>query len=293
MAGGESLETLLAQCDAAKAAGREAGAIRPDKGPRIARIEDVHNPTFRPPPKKEDVKRLIASDISRHFVGFTRSAGGEMGAIPSYMKPKFLSPWTVERMNQPERTYKCPRGVAPPRFRSQPELFPEPRDSLCHPMHRRWLKEHKKARDKHVNPIYHALKQVEKSQEQLEAHRERRELTRELLTSDARAPPVMSDGAKATLKKVKHAVAISRAFHKAARIDVLALEEQKDKDRLEKAKSSPVLRLRAPTPENQARHLRRWAGTDGALRSLRESTPWRTQDEDREVKARQTKRLTA
>lgn len=291
MAAGESVADLLGHLDRVSEAGRRAAAnVRPSHGPRIPHTEDMFRPSWRPPPAKEDVKRLI-SDSSRSFARFGKQAGSDFERPCSKrLKPKILDQWTQERKDIPDRTFaKCSSTI---RYSAQSEPFPEPHDGLCHGLHQEWLRNHQTARDKHIHAVYHALERVKKAEERLESHEFKRQLARDLLSRpNALVLPEFGSKARSSLGKAKHAIAASRAFSLAANIDRLAVEEAQDKAMVEKAKSAPELRPRPPTPEGQVKHLQRWAGPDHTPKCFRESTPWREHDEAKDLRKRSASRL--
>jgi len=281
---GETLCDITGQLERAAEAGRRASELRPTRGPRIPHTEDEFRPTWKQPPAKEDVRRVLAADRARHFARFGKHAGGDF-STPKRLAPVILDPWTQDRLISPDRRFA--KSASTIRYHAHSEPFGQPHDSLCHGLHQEWLRKHYVARDRHVHSVYHALQAVDRAAEKLESHTQKRQLARDLLTRQSSMDlPQFSDGVKKSLNKVRKAVASSRAFHKAANIDRLAEDESNDQAKLEHAKSAPALCLRPPTPEGRASHLRRWAGPEHSLKYLRESTPWREQDEGRALAAR-------
>jgi len=280
---GGSLQDLFRDLDSAAEARRRVD-VRPDLGPRIMHAEDEFRPVWRPPPAKEDVKRLLEADRTRNFDRFGKKAGTDFEPPCSKrLRPKVLDPWTEDRKDTPARTFA--KAYSTIKFQAQSEPFPEPHDGLCHKRTQEWLRQHAMARDKHIHSVYHALQRVQKAEEQLESHEFRRQLARDMLSrSGALVKPNIRANSVIALSKVKAAVAGSRRFHLMAGVDNLQQEEEADKARLEQAKSSPELLLRPPTPKTRAKHLSNWAGPDHPSKCFRESTPWREHDENRALR---------
>mmetsp|Transcript_24894 Transcript_24894/g.46020 ORF Transcript_24894/g.46020 Transcript_24894/m.46020 type:complete len:292 (-) Transcript_24894:61-936(-) len=287
---GSLLDDIYAALDATNAGrGREVEKMRAThNGPLIPHLDDDRDLEWRPPPRLTEVQKKLMGSTSPvgfrpPFARFTKSAGGEM--MPAvYNQGQYLDILDRSRLLQPNRNYQYPKKAAPPRFRIIPEKFPEPADDLCHEDHVKWLAAHQRARDKQIHPVYYALEAVDKAKRIYDAHEQRRVLTRDLMTRGTKAPK-LSDNAKATLKRVKQAVHVKRAFDKT---DQLVAEEEKDKALLAKAKSDPSLLLRAPTPPGRMTHRKPWAVHDLNLRHLRTSTPWLHEDEVRELASQRT-----
>eukprot|EP00747_Dinoflagellata_sp_TGD_P115332 gnl/TRDRNA2_/TRDRNA2_172134_c2_seq1.p1 gnl/TRDRNA2_/TRDRNA2_172134_c2~~gnl/TRDRNA2_/TRDRNA2_172134_c2_seq1.p1 ORF type:complete len:284 (-),score=52.98 gnl/TRDRNA2_/TRDRNA2_172134_c2_seq1:74-925(-) len=241
-------------------------------------------PLWRPPPSMESVKASIEGDPCRHFVRFTKNNSyGEFGKFER-MKPKILDVWTAARAVEPERNYKYPKGFKGYRYHAQSESIPAVSDAACSKQHRDWLQTHYVARDKHLYPVYHALERVDKAKTLYDKNRQQRELTRDLLTrtrrpeeDSAESSQQLSEAAKAGLQKAKIAVRTAAALGTA---NLAFEEEERDRKRLEKAKSNPVLRIHDPIPEHHVQHMRSWKGPDHPLRLLKESTPFLAREEE-------------
>lgn len=84
------------------------------------------------------------------------------------------------------------------------------------------------------------------------------------------------------------------AYHAYRRVDeageavlaahLVAADDTRQLQRVATCLAAPALQLRLNTPPTQVRHLRAWAGSDRVNSCLRESTPWREQDAQRELK---------
>lgn len=278
---GDSLEGLLGHLERSSAAARLAEAsLRAPVGPRIPHMQDRWVPEWRPPPDKDEVKKHITGDCTKTFVRFTKNVGTEFEA-PGYMKPKHLDTWTAKRVVMPDRSFAKLRSQI--NYRAQSEAIPEPLDGLCNEMHQRWLRRHYAQRDRHVHEVYHALERVHRAEDSLNEIRRKRELTRDLLSRKSVSMPNLGEKAVSSLARVRQAVQTVRNFRTTQAVDPLAEEESKAKAKLAHAKSASCLLFRPPTPDGQVKHLRSWAGPDKPLRYLRESTPWREQDEVREL----------
>lgn len=285
---------LLSHLDNVAAAGREANAIRRDTGPRIPRAQDMEGPGWHPPPSREVVRQSITGQCSRRFNRTVKAAGEPFtkSSDIGFLKPKVLRQWVAERAVQPNRSFDNPNHKVPPRFRSQPEALPEPHEMQLHPMHRTWLKQHKKEYDGHVYEVYHALKRVDRAERKDQEIQRQREMTRDMIDRPLLVDIKLPAKAKAGLQKAKLAVQMTRAFNQSVGIDLLGEEEALHRDATLRAKSAPCLALKVPTPRHRPRHLRNWAGPDRRFkwtqtdRCLRHTTPWIAQDEEHEIKTR-------
>lgn len=257
-------------------------------GPRIPTLADTFARTnWRPPPSKEDIKQSLTGNVGSRFVSTTKNRGLAFEAQPPRLKPKVLDPWTASRVNMPDRSIRVPKGSAPWRMQYQSEPLPEPTDDMCHRMHRLWLTKHAVERDKYVNEVTFALERLDKAKSIQHEHMRRRQITRDMLTRGQLNPTTFGDPkALNRLGKVKMAVKMSHAFHSAAGLNVMKDEEEKDERRVQMAMSDPALRLRPPSPHGQVNHLRRWGDPNATGRLLKESTPWRERDEEREITLR-------
>jgi len=282
-----TIRDLLGDLDRAGEAGRKAAAnVRPDHGSRLTATEDAPVAAWRPPPSKDkdDVRRLMLEDRARNFARFGKQAGSDFEPPCSKrLKPAVLDPWTEERKSMPHRSYS--KSYSTIKYHAHSKPFVEPHAGLCQKRFQEWLRQHEKDRDKHAYPVYHALERVKKAEEQFKNHEFKRQLTRDMLSRPtALMLPEFSSAAKTKLAKAKMAISVGRNFGLAAGFDRLVQEEERDRALVEKAKSAPQLALRPPTPKGSVKHLRNWAGPDHPVRSLRESTPWRENDEDRALK---------
>lgn len=206
--------------------------------------------------------------------------GGELNILER-LKPKVLDPWSQHRVIQPERSYK--KAMSGLKTKAHVADSPPAHDGLCTGMHQKWLGEHRERRDKEMYKEHHALKEVDKAKEACEEIVRKRVIARDIMTRSQLDNPHFSQNEKKALSKVRTVVGAVHAFSKAAGISQLLQEEEEAKATLEKAKSVDVLRARPKTPEHRARHHATWAGAGHKPRCLRESTPWREQDDGREM----------
>lgn len=296
MAAGDSFQDLLGTIGSAKAAHKEATALRKTTGPRIPLIEHQFNAKqhWNPPPTKEAVKEALGGDACRHFNRYLKNNGSEYSE-PGYLKAGSLDAWTAARAVQPTRVYQYPPQSEPRgkfRYRAHSEPIPQVSDEMCHHLHREWLNGHENRRQKHLSPVFHALLNVDSAQRLLDTREEQRRIARDLMTKapDPAEMPKVPVKLKSALAKVRLGVKASKAFQSAGNINLLAAEEERDRALVRRAKSNPILALTEKDPPNRAQHLRRWGGTASSGRNLRESTPWQDQDEERTLKARQRER---
>lgn len=250
--------------------------------PSLPKTEGNFRPKFKPPPSKQEVKQLLLNDPSRGY----RSVGrihGEVFNDLDRLRPKVLSPRTIARLNMPVRTYE--KATSQIYYHAQPEEMPRLTDDSCTEMHRDWLGEHRIRRDREMHPEFHALNRIDKAKQAVEEIAKMKAVTRDLLSRDHAWKPTMSAGAAQSLQKVKSAVKIARAFNKMGGIDQLAREEDRMREEVRKAKGAKCLSVRPHIPEGRVTHASGWGGPDRNLRCLRESTPWRQQDDSRSLAA--------
>jgi len=288
-----TFEDLLGQLDATAAAGREADAIRPDKDPRIPKLEHMLSYEWRPPPSRDQVLQTVdAAACCRRFDGTGKKSGDlfrKEGILKHY---KDFGIWDVARVCNavPERSIKNPHGrPGLTRYHQQSEAFEEPHDKQLHYQHRDWLKGHYAQREKHLHPVYHALKKVEHLEERAKEVQQQRETTRDAMTRTQLHKPDFSQEVKAKLCKAKMSIAASRQFNKLSGIDTVAEAEKKKKDAVSRARSVPILELKPATPRHRARHLRSWKGPDRRKAWVQtdsrfvHTTPGAAQEEEREL----------
>merc|ERR1719240_1167353 len=125
------------------------------------------------------------------------------------------------------------------------------------------------------------MNRLEKAQAIKKEHDKRRQDTRDMMSRKNMVQKNISPRAQQNLNKLRALVKVSHAFHAniGIQVDTVAAEEVADRVRVERAKSAPALQIRPPQPDGEVTHLNKWLGPDHPLRSLRESTPWREQDE--------------
>lgn len=287
------LEDLFGHLDATAAAGREAGAIRADRDPRIPKLEHVISYDWHPPPSRDEIRKKISGgDHSRHFNRTTKHCGDLFSKVGILRHPKSLNNWETDRIVNaiPERSIGNPPG-RPGLWRYHPHSkpFEEPTEKQLHPQHRKWLKQHHVQRDNHVQHVYRALKRVEKLQEKANEVQQQRETARDLMTRPALMSPHLNDGIKAKLHKAKMAITSTRNFNKICGIDKVGEDEKEKKDNLIRAQSAPCLQLKPLTPRHRARHLRTWKGPERRQRwcqtdeCLKHTTPGLAQEEEHEL----------
>jgi len=248
----------------------------------LPKNEDNFRPKFRPPPSREEVKQLLLNDTSRGY----RSCGriqGELFGETQRIRPKILSPRTIARLNVPDRTYAKSRSQIA--YHAQPEVMPELGDDSCTEMHRDWLKSHRTRRDREMHAEFHALNRIDKATAAVDDIAKMKAIARDIISRDHAWKPSMSSGAKSSLQKVKKAVSTARQFNKIAGIDVLQMEEERMKDEVRRAKAAKCLSVRPAVPQGRVTHAQGWGGPDRNIRYLRESTPWRQQDDARSLAA--------
>jgi len=293
------LDDLLGQLDATATFGREAGAIRADRGPRIPKLEHSYDGGWRPPPSKEEIlNRLGGSDCCRRFNGTTCHKGDMFKTMP-IMRPKVLGVWldnysrncvpnrSIGNM-QPRHSVSLPSaGII--KHHEHSEAFEATNDDQLHEQHRKWLDKHRLRRDQHLNPIYHALVRVDKAVEKEAEIQKMRETTVDLMTRGLLVKPNLSEGIKAKLNKSLGAVKTTRAFNKIKGIDNVADAHKSNQGILTKAMSQPVLAYKPATPRHRPRHLRSWKGTDRRNKwattdvCLKHTTPGLAQQEEWEL----------
>merc|ERR1712139_43724 len=206
--------------------------------------------------------------------------------------PKELNFWHSHQVAHavPERSIKNPyKRPGLIRYHAQSDPLPEPHEGQLHQQHYEWLQQHHVQRDKHLYPVYHALKRVEKAEEKAKEIQAQRETARDLMTRKALVSPEFSEGVKGKLGKAKLAIRSTRAFNKLKGIDVIAEHEKKTEDIVNRARSAPALELKPSTPRHRARHLRNWTGPDRRQLwaqtdlGLKHTTPGRFQEEEHEL----------
>lgn len=290
-----SLDDILGQLDATAAAGREAEAIRADRGPRIPKLEHAISYEWRPPPSKKEVLKTVSKDCCRRFNRTTKHSGDAFRKEP-ILAPTVLGVWHADYVRNcvPSRSFTNPRdashkphrssGVT--RYHAQSDPLEEPTDEQLHEQHRSWLEKHRGQREKHLHPVYHALVRVEKAVEKENEIQQQRETATDLMTRGLLQKPALSCNVKAKLAKAHMAVKSTRAFNKLKGIDNVADEQKKNEGVLLRAKSQPILEHKPATPRHRARHLRTWKGTDRRFAwsqidvCLKHTTPGLAQEEE-------------
>eukprot|EP00930_Biecheleria_cincta_P045061 TRINITY_DN31055_c0_g1_i1.p1 TRINITY_DN31055_c0_g1~~TRINITY_DN31055_c0_g1_i1.p1 ORF type:complete len:344 (+),score=48.96 TRINITY_DN31055_c0_g1_i1:76-1107(+) len=293
---GASLDDLLSHLeDQTERRRAEDVDPRPDRGPRIPQTKDRWVAPWAPPPERRNNKIPPGFTTKPEFVRFVPDAGKAFHANPGYLKPNVLSPRTIQRLNQPDRTFAhLPSQIY---GHAHSETIPEPTDDMCDERHARWLQDHYKQRDRHINQVYHARIRVEKATKILKADETKRQIARDLLSQGQMEMPHLSSAARSGIMKLKRAVKTTRAFRsaasdaalaagdtdKAASLNPMKAQEEKNKMRLKMSMSAPCLRLKEPTPRGVVSHIHNFQGTDRTGRHFRSSTPWRTEDEFRDL----------
>jgi len=284
---------LLSHLDMTAAMGRTADAIRPDRDPRIPKLEHVISYEWRPPPTRDEVLKTVSpTDCCRRFNRTTKNSGDVFRKDAILRHPKEFTSWEVGRICNatPDRSIKNPPGKSGvTRYHQQSEAIEPPTDKMLHPQHGKWLQTHYVQRERHLYPVYHALKRIEKAEVKAKEMQQKRELTRDVMTRGALTSSGFSPGVKSKLAKAKMAISSTRAFNKLSGIDVVAEEEQKNNDLLLRARSDPALRLKPLTPRHRPRHIRTWKGPERRLQwsqidlRLAHTTPGLEQEEEHEL----------
>eukprot|EP00405_Crypthecodinium_cohnii_P034656 CAMPEP_0206525686 /NCGR_PEP_ID=MMETSP0325_2-20121206/193_1 /ASSEMBLY_ACC=CAM_ASM_000347 /TAXON_ID=2866 /ORGANISM="Crypthecodinium cohnii, Strain Seligo" /LENGTH=313 /DNA_ID=CAMNT_0054020537 /DNA_START=208 /DNA_END=1145 /DNA_ORIENTATION=+ len=276
------LNTLTAGAEARRVA--DLGRAASQKVLTIPKHEDLFQPKWKPPLSSDEVKSQLQGDPVRNYKNCVRSQGDIFSHPEVLRQAKMPTTWERRRIVAPERTFaKIPSQI---RYRQQSEAFPEAKDELCTNLHRKWLVEHRKARDKQLHPVYHALVKVDAAKDQVHDITRKKALARDVLSKQHAVKPNLNANEARLLSKVKSAVAVSRMFNKTVGIDRLAEDEAKAKQQLAKARSAGCLLFRPPTPEGQVKHLSGFGPANATSRELRTSTPWISDDDSRHLKVR-------
>lgn len=240
-------------------------------------LADTH---WKPPPDKKKVGETMKGmygTFSGPFRKDMKHLGDDIEPVLRHWKPETLDGWAAEKTTH-SRTASRPPGVPAQRFPIHSRPLPEPHAGLCSKMHREWMEEHEKHRDKHVYPVYHARLNLEKAVRKVEEKERMRQMAREIMEQARLDNPEFSEKAKLGIGKMKKAIKGVR--HMAQDSDFkkkeMEMEEKRDKELLARAKSQPALQIKDPDPEDrgQVRHLAAFGGCNRHLRSFRESTPW-------------------
>jgi hypothetical protein len=281
-----SLDDIFNELDASSERRRKQDMIRSFTGPRIPYVHDLEELEWRPLPKLDAVRHTLKAGASRRFITATKHCGYALSE-PAYAKPKVLNYWTAERAVQPERNYAYSNHAQPPRFHHQSEPLPEPTDDLLDKSRKDWLVKHNEERIAKVYPIAHAIDRVEKARRCVQANKQMREMTAEILSKGPEGvlhSPKLGEHAKTGLNKVMGMVKTSRAFRQAVDMDTSLHHEEISKRKLEKAKSAPALQFYHPPPDGRVQHLRRFQYTNPICGSIRQTTPWQHEDEIQDLK---------
>jgi len=236
---------------------------------------------WKPKPGKSQVAELMAGANGDHAGRFGKdgaASGGDVGPIWPAWKPEVLDGWAAAKCTS-SRTASLKGCVVPPsRFPIHSRPLPEPSESLCSKMHREWMVEHAKARDKHLYPVYYARLSLERATAKVEEKDRQRMMAREIMDQARMDNPVFGETAKRGIVKMKQAIKGVRfiAQDSAWKRGQEGLEAKRDKELIERARSHPALQIKAPDPEGQGmvRHQMDWAAHNVHPRSFRESTNW-------------------
>lgn len=282
------MEDLFQQLDVAGDARRAATAgrmmLKRGKGMPTSTDQFLLDYNWKPPPGKDSVRDDMAS-FQEPFRRYLKQAGDELGQRADPFKPTTVDGWEAERLTTTrgrpmprgkKGTFMCPAPVRP---------LPEPEDSLCLKGHQEWLKKHAKERDRHINAVFHARQAVDCAEQHVQEKVKQRALATDLLTRGHLDMPEFSEPVQRTLTKIKRALGVTRAFAKGSAYseEREKNEAKKDHDSIMRAKSSPHLRLRPPTPEGTVKHVMDWRKHNMTGKHLRSSTPWVEDDGMREL----------
>jgi hypothetical protein len=238
--------------------------------------------TFRPKPSKEEVRDLIAGDPRRGFVNNAKNFGAF--SEPPRIAPEVIDdPWKADRLMSPQRSFSRTQI----RYRSHGELFPEVRDTHA----AKFEKLMARRKPKELTPSVAALKSLglvgaasppsasagpapPPTRDQL------KQLTRMVLAQPHIDMPRMSPKVKGKLTRARSAVQFWQS---------MGYQGDQDEDSAgnSPAKDAPADAFTPPQLSGPVKHLRAWTGPDRSFgrSTLRESTPWRAQDEDRRLRA--------
>jgi len=256
-------------------------ASRLPKAATASNLREWHEP----PDKKEFLRNKSLLDISKPFVQYACGVSREMSE-PKYIKPKVLDDWSMRRVVMPERSYAKMKAIPPMKFSGIPETFPAPKDKQLGPMHREWLKAHRRQRDTHIYEVHTAKQNVKKALAAISRTQEMRELARDRMTTSDATPLQFSEPVRQKLKNVRHMVAVSRTWSGDRSFSLHAVQNRKEEDALRKAREAPVLQVGAHVPDWHARHLEPWENANRVGRTFQESTPWRERAEEDEIRKR-------
>eukprot|EP00927_Polykrikos_kofoidii_P063181 TRINITY_DN58001_c0_g1_i1.p1 TRINITY_DN58001_c0_g1~~TRINITY_DN58001_c0_g1_i1.p1 ORF type:complete len:341 (-),score=45.03 TRINITY_DN58001_c0_g1_i1:130-1071(-) len=233
-----------------------------------------HVGTWTQPQTLEEVRKSLGARRSPSFNRFVRNAGGDFNQ-PTYLRPKVLSTWETARAVEPERTYVYPKGA--PGYHWNPVSSPiqEPPASLCGELHQKWMKKHDKLTDKAKFPIFYALEELDEALRNQKKNEQKRMLTRDILSrAGARTSPV-GGGWQAAQKLVGTSLRSSTALLSLTNNTETrnAEEAMREQARVDRAKSSPVLRLGSQRHPLRARHLQPWKTSSPQLRDFTQTYP--------------------
>lgn len=259
----------------------------------MPKLEHMISYEWRPPPSREDIRKVTSKDCTRRFKTAQKQAGDLFRKEGILRHPIEFNQWETHRICNavPERSIGNPKG-RPGLFRyhAQSDDLPPPTDEMLHPQHGSWLKEHYVQRDKHLYPVFHAKLRVGKAEEKAARTQTQRELTRDLTTRPQLMSPHLSDGVKCKLAKAKLAVTTTRHLNKLVGHDAVAEAEELAKQALlRRIRSEPALELKPATPRHRAKHLRSWKGPDRRFawtqtdHCLKHTTPGLQQEEEHEL----------
>lgn len=254
-------------------------------------IDDLTGPSWRPPPRKDEARATSSAEFIRPFRKDMTIAGGFLNEQTT-VRAEPMEIWPQQRIALPSRGHPWSKHLRTrrghPHLNEVPVTYPSQKgyrwhvhseplgdisDDMCHPMHRQWLKDFSVTRDKELYPVYHAMNRLERAQDIKREHDKRNQQARDIAMRKNLCPPKVSDDT-ARMDDTKRPRVGLKDEEVADRVRA---------ERVERAKSAPALQIQPPK-EAQIRHLRGWRGPQRNIPyMLKESTPWREQDEQRKM----------
>lgn len=238
--------------------------------------------TFKPKPSKEEVRDLIAADPRRHFVNLAKNFGAAFSEPPRIAPEVLDDPWKADRKMSPQRAYSRTQI----KYRSHGELFPEVKDSHA----AKFEKVMARRKPKELTPSLAAIKSLglvgaasppsassgpapPPTRDQL------KQLTRMVMAQPHIDMPRMSPKVRGKLTRARSAVQFWQS---------MGYQGDPDDDSAGNAPAldAPADAYTPPQLSGPVKHLRAFAGPDRShgRSTLREITPWRSQDEDRRLR---------
>mmetsp|Transcript_30227 Transcript_30227/g.89765 ORF Transcript_30227/g.89765 Transcript_30227/m.89765 type:complete len:284 (-) Transcript_30227:208-1059(-) len=249
--------------------------------PVLPKIEDLYRLTWKPPPRKEEIRAMAATQGAKFKPPFEKyfRQGDGFGETKFLRHGKDLDFREASRALMPERSYARLPGVI--RYGPVDHPLPEPTEEMTIPRQREWLARHRKERDRHIYPVYYARRKVEVLKQKEEDRKRSREITRQLLEQAKlgdRPPdaPELSANATRGLQKLKLSVKAMRPFKSTVGAQMGdEAEVIREREALEKAKADPVLQIGMKWDPGRPTHLRPWAAQDMATHAFQDQATLR------------------